>query len=99
MPPYAVGDVAARLELDGELLRVYSTTIERVGDGFVVDAEGNRHEFDRADESPTLTPVDAELEHELRVKGDGFAIAEELIEHEIDPWEQEPEIGGDGIGD
>lgn len=100
--PFNVGDPAAKIELDGSAVRVYSTKVVEVGDDYAVDEQGHRHEFDRAGESPELVPLDNELAVELMVRGEGFVVEEERLR---EPWQQRdpfgpelPDIGGEGIG-
>lgn len=91
--PFNVGDPAAKFELVADAVRVFSTKVIEVGRGYVVDEQGQRHEFDAAGESPDLVPMDNELAVELMVRGEGFTVMEE--DRLLDPWEHRPEPEND----
>src|SRR5690606_26414383 len=73
--PFNVGDPAAKFELVADAVRVFSTKVVEVGRGYVIDEQGQRHEFDAAGESPDIVPMDNELAVELMVRGEGFTVS------------------------
>ncbi len=92
MATFHEGDVAIRFELTDDGVRAFRTTVAEVGDGFVVDATGRRHEFDELGESPDLMPMDDIIAMEFKSKGDGFQVVHEEILQELDG----PEVEGYG---